>query len=116
VIPVSVPCHCSLLVDAAIRYEATLNAASFVKPAQPVISNVDLSIYASVEQIKTLLKAQLYSPVRWVETIQKMKQNGVQKIIECGPGKILSGLVKRIDNTLQVSSVNDPTSLDKMLI
>jgi [acyl-carrier-protein] S-malonyltransferase len=114
VIPVSVPCHCALLTDAALKYEAILNVAPFVKPEWPVVSNVDLSIYSSAKQIKELLKAQLYSPVRWVETIQKMKQTGVGYVIECGPGKVLSGLVKRIDNTLQTFSVNDPASLEKM--
>lgn len=110
-IPVSVPCHCPLLQDAAEQFAHVLSDTAFKVPDVPVISNVDLSIYESVEQIKTLLKKQLYSPVRWVETIQLMQQKGVELVIECGPGKILNGLVKRIDKSINVISVNDSTSL-----
>lgn len=114
VIPVSVPCHCALLTKAAERYEECLRAAPFVTPKLPVISNVDLSIYESPEQIRHLLKEQLYSPVRWVETIQKMKQSGVQYVIESGPGRVLGGLIKRIDKELKVVSVNDLSGLDQL--
>lgn len=114
-IPVSVPCHCPLLIDAATAFEAYLAQANFKTPEIAVISNVDLSIYQSEEQMRSLLKEQLYRPVRWVETIQLMKNNGIQKMIECGPGKILSGLVKRIDKTIATISVNDPASLELAL-
>lgn len=114
-IPVSVPCHCTLLVDAAEHFEEFLNAANFRIPETSVISNVDLSIYKSVEQIRTLLKAQLVKPVRWVETIQLMKTHGVENIIESGPGKVLSGLVKRIDKSLSVICVHDKSSLEQAL-
>lgn len=112
VIPVSVPCHCSLLTSAADRFEEYLQAALFRTPEARVISNVDLSAYESPQHIKRLLKEQLYKPVRWVETIQAMKQSGVQYVIECGPGRVISGLVKRIDNSLNAMSVYDNTSLD----
>jgi [acyl-carrier-protein] S-malonyltransferase len=62
--------------------------------------------------MRTLLREQLYRPVRWVETIQTMKNNGIEQIVECGPGKILSGLIKRIDKSLQVMNVNDPSSFE----
>ena len=114
-IPVSVPCHCSLLTEAAELYVDSLAQADFKVPTCPVISNVDLSIYQSVEQIRTLLKEQLYRPVRWVETIQSMKNKGIGLIVECGPGKILSGLTKRIDRSLVSISVNDSSSLDLAL-
>ena len=115
IIAVSVPCHCSLLTQAADEFADSLQRTHFKVPILPVISNVNLSIYQSVEQIRTLLQEQLYSPVRWVETIQTMKSNGIDWVVECGPGKILSGLVKRIDKSLNVSSVNDPSSVDSMV-
>lgn len=114
-IPVSVPCHCPLLTGAADVFADSLRSAHFVMPQLPVISNVDLSVYQSVEQIRFLLKEQLYRPVRWVETIQIMKNKGVELLIECGPGKVLSGLTKRIDKTVRAISVNDQSSLDSAL-
>lgn len=106
-IPVSVPCHCSLLEEAAEDFAQELASTPFKTPDIPVISNVDLSIYGSPEQIKARLKLQLYSPVRWVETIQFMRDNGIKQILECGPGRVLCGLVKRIDNTLVAKQVFD---------
>lgn len=114
-LPVSVPCHCSLLKKAAETFGSYLAEAKFKTPLLPVISNVDLSIYKSAEQIRTLLKEQLYRPVRWVETIQLMKANAVNNIIECGPGKVLSGLVKRIERSIPALSVNDNASLHSVL-
>ncbi|MDP3704675.1 MAG: ACP S-malonyltransferase [Legionellaceae bacterium] len=107
IIPVSVPCHCPLLNQAADQFEDALLNANFKVPTIPVISNVNLNIYHSVDQIRTLLKQQLYSPVRWVETIQLIRQKGFEFIIECGPGKVLSGLVKRIDNSFQIQQACD---------
>ena len=115
IIPVSVPCHCPLLRDAAASFADVLEATSFQVPFLPVISNVDLSVYASIDQIRSLLKAQLYSPVRWVETIQYMGAQGVTQIIECGPGKVLSGLVKRIEKSIPALSVNDSASVSVAL-
>ena len=114
-IPVSVPCHCPLLSQAADIFSDALQSASFKVPNIPVISNVDLSLYQSVEQIRLLLKQQLCRPVRWVETIQMIKSKGIELLIECGPGKVLSGLTKRIDKSLQTMSVNDQSSLDLAL-
>lgn len=111
IIPVSVPCHCPLLHEAAELFETHLDAIVFKVPSLPVVSNVDLSFYESQLQIKTLLKQQLYSPVRWVETIQLMKQSGIDLVIECGPGKVLSGLVKRIDKSVFAISIYDHQSL-----
>lgn len=107
IIPVSVPCHCLLLNQAADQFADALLHANFKVPTVPVISNVDLSVYHSVDQMRTLLKQQLYSPVRWVETIQLIRQKGVELITECGPGKVLSGLVKRIDNSFQIQQACD---------
>lgn len=115
IIPVSVPCHCPLLMEAAAEFSEDLAKTSFKTPESAVISNVDLSIYQSVQQIRSLLKEQLYSPVRWVETIQLMKTKNTQLIVECGPGKVLSGLIKRIDKTLNAASIYDQISLEQVL-
>lgn len=113
VIPVSVPCHCPLLSDAAELFANDLAAVEFQKPSIEVISNVDLSSYSSAQHIRDKLKEQLYSPVRWVETIQHFKNNGVDLLIECGPGKVLSGLTKRIDRTLNATCIYDTISLEQ---
>ena len=115
VIPVSVPCHCPLLLEAATIFESYLEQTSWAVPTVSVISNVDLSVYESTSAIRTLLKKQLYSPVRWVETIQKLKANSVNKIVEVGPGKVLGGLIKRIDKSIDTMSVNDEASLNQFL-
>lgn len=114
-IPVSVPCHCPLLKEAAEAFEEPLAHATFRTPSLAVISNVDLSIYESPKQIRNLLKQQLYCPVRWVETIQKMKTFEVEQVIESGPAKVLSGLIKRIDRTLMTTSINNDESLKEAL-
>jgi [acyl-carrier-protein] S-malonyltransferase len=115
IIPVSVPCHCPLLVDVAEAFAEHLAKANFKMPNVPVISNAEVSVYKSPAAIRALLQEQLYRPVRWVETIQLMKKNGINYAIECGPGKVLNGLVKRIDRTLVTISVNDHASLKQAL-
>lgn len=114
IIPVSVPCHCPLLLSAAESYAEYLDSVEFKNTKIPVISNVDLSIYQSPHQIREKLKEQLYHPVRWVETIQSFKKKGVDLILECGPGKVLSGLIKRIDRSLKTISVYDTISLEQV--
>lgn len=115
IIPVSVPCHCPLLMEAADAFSEFLAAAPFNEPAVSVISNVDLSIYKTPDQIRLLLKEQLYKPVRWVETIQKLHAQGIETVIECGPAKVLNGLVKRIEKSISTYSVNDNASLEQVL-
>lgn len=107
IIPVSVPCHCDLLKPAADQFADALAQTPMQVPTTKVISNVDLSEYQSVGQIRTLLQKQLCSPVRWVETIQMMQKKGIETILECGPGKVLSGLLKRIDKSIHASSAQD---------
>ena len=114
-IPVSVPCHCSLLFEVADEFAESLARVAFKTPAVSVISNVDLSVYSSVAEIRLLLKEQLYRPVRWVETIQKMKKQGIERVVECGQGKVLSGLIKRIDPSLQLISTNDKPGFELAL-
>ncbi len=116
VIPVSVPCHCELLRPASLRFESFVLTTPFMKPKYPVLSTVDLSQYETIEAIQSNLIAQLYLPVRWVELIQKLHAHHVKYIFECGPGKVLSGLVKRIEKTLPVQSIYHPASLNDALL
>lgn len=115
IIPVSVPCHCPLLREAAELFSESLARVEFTTPSVDVISNVDLSIYNSAQHIKEKLKEQLYGPVRWVETVQLIQQRGIELIVECGPGKVLNGLIKRIERSLTTISVYDTISLDQVI-
>jgi [acyl-carrier-protein] S-malonyltransferase len=114
-IPVSVPCHCDLLSEAASKFQDVLNNTAIKSPSRAVISNVDLSIHDAPDTMRTLLAKQLYSPVRWVETIQAMQQAGITQVIECGPGGVLAGLIKRIDRSISAYSINTPAHLEKIL-
>lgn len=114
-IPVSVPCHCPLLNDAARDFAHYLSMVDFKIPQYKVIANVDLSIYADPVQIRTLLAKQLYSPVRWVETIQFIEKSGINYFVECGPGKVLAGLIRRINKSFKSLSVNDNKSFKEAL-
>jgi [acyl-carrier-protein] S-malonyltransferase len=95
ILPVSIPCHCKLMEPAARDFYVALLETSMHIPHIPLISNVDLSIYDSVDTIKEILAKQLYKPVRWTETLDLFKTNHVNVLMECGPGKVLSGLAKR---------------------
>ncbi|UAA40408.1 ACP S-malonyltransferase [Paraneptunicella aestuarii] len=114
-LPVSVPCHCSLMQDAAGQLADKLNATPMNSPVIPVINNVDVAIVSDVDGIRDALIRQLYGPVRWTETIQKLASEGVTNIIECGPGKVLSGLTKRIDKSIGGTAINTPDSLTAVL-
>lgn len=110
-LPVSVPSHCQLMVPAAGKLAERLETIEISAPAIPVIHNVDVKSHTDAGEIRQVLKQQLYNPVRWVETIRHMKTGGVDKIIECGPGKVLVGLCKRIDKDIKGLPVFDPESL-----
>ncbi len=114
-LPVSVPSHCALMRPAAERMHQLLDETAITKPAVPVLHNADVAAYDDPTQIRDALVRQLYSPVRWVETIARMKQQGVGHIVECGPGKVLTGLVKRIDRELTAMAVYDTSSLKEAL-
>jgi [acyl-carrier-protein] S-malonyltransferase len=101
-IPVSVPSHCMLMMPAAERFANYLKAININSPKIPVLQNVDVESHNDPEKIRECLVQQLVSPVRWVETIKKMQAKGVEEIIECGPGKVLAGLIKRIDRGLTI--------------
>lgn len=109
-LPVSVPSHCALMKDAAEKLALDLNKLTFNTPEVPVINNVDVATETESEAIKTALIKQLYSPVRWTESVEKLKANGVTHIVEVGPGKVLQGLIKRIDKTLIGASFNSVDS------
>ncbi len=110
-LPVSVPSHCQLMLEAAGHLGEKLDAIQFSEPGIPVLHNVDVSTHMDADEIRQVLKKQLYNPVRWVETIQTMTNQGVDTIVECGPGKVLVGLCKRIDKNINGLPVFDPDSL-----
>ncbi|MCE0494621.1 ACP S-malonyltransferase [Vibrio salinus] len=111
-LPVSVPSHCALMKPAADKLAEALKNINFNAPVIPVINNVDVATEISPEKIKDALVRQLYSPVRWTEGVQKMHEEGIEKLFEVGPGKVLTGLTKRIVKTLSASAVNDIASLE----
>lgn len=110
-LPVSAPFHASLLKPAAAVLAQALSQVTLNAPQIPVIQNVDVQMHQDPAVISQALVDQAWHPVRWVQTIQAMAHHGVTHIVECGPGKVLSGLVKRIDGSLVALSVNDPASL-----
>ena len=111
-LPVSVPSHCALMKPAADKLAVALEALEFNAPALPVINNVDVIAETDPAKIKSALVRQLYSPVRWTEGVQAMNEQGVEKLLELGPGKVLTGLTKRIVKTMTATAVNDTASLD----
>jgi [acyl-carrier-protein] S-malonyltransferase len=114
-LPVSVPSHCELMRPAAERLRTALAGVVIRQPELPVVHNVTAESAADADQIPELLVRQLYSPVRWVETVRRLKLGGAATMIEAGPGKVLAGLTRRIDKQLQAFAVQDPASLAQAL-
>lgn len=114
-LPMSVPSHCSLLKGAADKLRAYLENVQMQSPAVPVIHNADVKNYTDAASIKDALVRQLYSPVRWVETIQYFGRQGITHNVECAPGKVLVGLNKRIDTNQQALTLNDGAALHATL-
>ena len=112
---VSAPSHCQLMEPAAQRLMDQLQSIDVQSPDIPVINNVDVQSQNDADSIRDALKRQLCSPVRWVETIQKMHGDGVDQLIECGPGKVLVGLNKRIEKSMTVLPVFSPETFDAAL-
>lgn len=112
---VSVPSHCELMQPAAEKFSGILQQVDFQAPEVPVIHNFDVASHSEAELIRTVLGKQMYRPVRWVESIKYLYSQGVTKIVECGPGKVLSGLNKRIVRDCETYPVFDTTSLDKAM-
>lgn len=104
-LPVSVPSHCALMKPAAEKLGQYLKGITVQAPAIPVLHNADVMSYSDAGQIKAALVKQLYSPVRWVDTVQKVRAQGVELAAECGPGKVLAGLTKRIVEDLPCTAL-----------
>ncbi|RDE71174.1 [acyl-carrier-protein] S-malonyltransferase [Aggregatibacter segnis] len=111
---VSVPSHCALMKPAADQLSVSLESITLKEAGVSVLNNVDVKNEIEADAIRNALVRQLYSPVRWTETVEKMAQNGVDVLVEVGPGKVLNGLTKRIVDSLQAVSVNDVKSLDSV--
>lgn len=111
---VSVPSHCALMKPAADQLSVSLESITLKEAGVSVLNNVDVKNEIEADAIRNALVRQLYSPVRWTETVEKMAQNGVEVLVEIGPGKVLNGLTKRIVDSLQAVSVNDVKSLDSI--
>ncbi|HDY86004.1 hypothetical protein LCGC14_1294330 [marine sediment metagenome] len=114
-LPVSVPSHCALMKPAAEKLSVALADIAIQVPTIPVIHNVSVTSENDSDNIKRLLTEQLYSPVRWVETVEYYAAQGVDTLVECGPGKVLAGLTKRIDKSLTGLAVFDQASLEKTI-
>ena len=110
-LPVSVPSHSSLMRPAADQLLKHLVNISIATPAIPVLHNTDVRPHPEPAAIRVALAKQLHTPVRWVETMQALKAGGVDRVVECGPGKVLAGLAKRIDDSLPAVAVFDEASL-----
>ena len=113
-LPVSVPSHCDLMKPAAEKLAAKLASVQINTPIVPVLHNADVAAYQDGEQIRDALVRQLYQPVRWVETVQKMAADGVTVVAECGPGKVLAGLNKRISADVQGVALVDAASIEQL--
>lgn len=114
-LPVSVPSHCALMKPAADKLAVALESITFNAPAVPVINNVDVKAETDAAAIRHALVRQLYSPVRWTESVEAMAAQGVTQLLEMGPGKVLTGLTKHIVDSLTAAAVNDTASLTAAL-
>ncbi len=111
-LPVSVPSHCELMKPAADKLAVALENIEFKAPAIPVINNADVATETAPAAIKLALVKQLYGPVRWTESVERMAEEGIEQLLEMGPGKVLTGLTKRINRALGGSAVNDSASFE----
>ena len=111
ILPVSVPSHCSLMKKAAAKFKTFIESVEFKAPNRKVIHNVDADYAGDIIDIKAKLVEQLHMPVLWTDSVNKMKESGVEKLLEAGPGKVLTGLTRRIDKSLSASAIIDVSSL-----
>ena len=107
-LPVSVPSHCSLMREAADKLSARMADIQWHEPRIPVVQNADADVHSSIAHIRAALERQLYMPVRWTRTIEVLARGGVARVAECGPGKVLCGLIRRIDRQLEGRAIGDP--------
>jgi len=115
-LPVSVPSHCALMASAAEELDSHLQALVFNTAKSTLIHNVDVAVHSAPEVIRNALKEQLFKPVRWVDTIKFMHDQGVTRFVECGPGKVLLGLNKRIVKEAEHMAIYDSETLNKLLV
>ena len=111
-LPVSVPSHCSLMKEAARQLAVELESIDIEMPRVPVIHNQSASVAESVDEIRERLQLQLHQPVKWVASVEFMHRRGITALIECGPGKVLTGLTRRIEKSLQGYAIFDAASLE----
>ncbi len=109
---VSVPSHCALMREAADRLGERMASLDWRLPSIPVLQNAEARTYGGLDDIRGALQRQLYLPVRWTQCVQSLAAGGATRIAECGPGKVLSGLVKRIDRSLEARAIGTPVELD----
>jgi len=114
-LPVSAPFHCELMSPVVPRLDEVLSKLTFKAPSVPVVTNVEATPNADPSKVKALLLRQVTGSVRWVECVQALEQAGVTQVVELGPGKVLSGLVRRIAKGIECVNVEDPASLEKAL-
>jgi [acyl-carrier-protein] S-malonyltransferase len=114
-LPVSVPSHCPLMAEAAEKFREALAKVAIHEFSVPVIHNVDVASHTAAEVVRAVLESQLHSPVRWSDTVRFLFDQGVRRFVECGPGKVLAGLNKRIVKDAKAEAVYSPDSLNKAL-
>jgi [acyl-carrier-protein] S-malonyltransferase len=110
-LPVSAPFHSSLMKPAAEKLKEKLAATPFAVPQIQVVNNIDVAVETNADRIRDALYRQAFGPVRWVECVKAIKAQGVTMVLECGPGKVLAGMVKRIDTDMTGLPIFDPASL-----
>jgi [acyl-carrier-protein] S-malonyltransferase len=115
ILPVSAPFHSSLMLPAAQNLQQRLAEIEFAAPQIALVNNIDVTVESDIARIRDALYRQAFGPVRWVETVQALKARGIAHLVECGPGKVLSGLVKRIHGELATDAINDQASMDALL-
>ncbi len=114
-LPVSAPFHCALMQPVRPRLEPVLRAIAWRAPAVPVVSNVEAKPNREAARVVSLLLEQVTAPVRWIECVEELVRQGATRMVEVGPGRVLSGLARRIDRSVEVWNVEDPASLDRAL-
>ena len=114
-LPVSVPAHSSLMKDASDELAAAFAEVTFGEARIPVVHNVDAATHSDPAEIRDVLRRQLYNPVRWTESVSALKAAGAEYLVELGPGKVLTGLARRIDRQLSACAVEDPSTLERAL-
>ncbi|PTD97892.1 ACP S-malonyltransferase [Pseudothauera lacus] len=114
-LPVSAPFHCALMKPAAERLAERLAGVAIARPQIAVLNNVDVAVYDEPAKIRDALVRQAFSPVRWIETVEEMARRGMSHVIECGPGKVLAGMSKRIAKDVEGGSAHDAASLEQAI-